>query len=549
MLLISCSLIFLFVGQLVLVPPAIADGLEMSPPLVELEMSPGSERTFDISITNTSEFQSCRLKVSISPVAQDRRGNIILTETSQWSAVPWMTLESNSMVIEPKASNDALVKVKVPRGMSGTRAAAVVFELMNDETQTSSQEDALGGSITFKYRIISIVKITVKNNANRLDASIEGLTVLSPLDKRYGQYGDKAVAVVCTVVNEGNTAFNSNGWLLIRDSEKRRVKESPMGSGLGIILPGSTIDLVSIFPAGLPPGQYSLQVDVQYGTTRPLRATIPFEISDNKASQGEAIVRKAVRLSVTPEFMNSQVPRGAFRTFMLNLTNRDNYPLEVGISNRDLVSFIDGTFEASDTTNGKYAAKDWLNIPENRVSLLPGEKKNVKVNMIVPKDALEGTYYAALHLEAIKKDSEKSDAISLYDVPLTASIGKSLTKKASIAEVWLEKPDATSPMWICGELINQGNTHFVVSGSIIISKRETKPQLVDGMEYLGEMEYQEIEMVQLGETKGWVLPGTSLTISIPYEKRLEPGEYQAEIIVNIGDKLPVRNKVLFKIGK
>ena len=74
------------------------------------------------------------------------------------------------------------------------------------------------------------------------------------------------------------------------------------------------------------------------------------------------------------------------------------------------------------------------------------------------------------------------------------------------------------------------------------------PQPEGGLEYLGEGRFEESDRIPLQEYASWVLPGASLVISVPYSKSLPPGEYQAELVIEFGEQLPVKGTIKFRIA-
>ena len=89
-------------------------------------------------------------------------------------------------------------------------------------------------------------------------------------------------------------------------------------------MPGATVDFVSIFPEGVPDGDYTAEVVINYGLSRPLQAKVPFEIArGGTAPAGRAEVTKGVRLSVAPDLIETNLPQGAFREFSLTLANEE----------------------------------------------------------------------------------------------------------------------------------------------------------------------------------------------------------------------------------
>lgn len=521
--------------------------LDLSPPMVDLTVEPGGETSFTVVLGNKSETQPISLKVRLSAIAQQRNGSYQLQENAndqQWSAVSWLQLRQDGLVLSPRGEAQVEVKVKVPRGASGSRAAAVVFEVV-PEGGKAKQTSFIGGTTTFTHRLTTIVKVTVRSRANRRLASLAGVALTSgATDQRFASYGKNALAFVCSVVNEGNVLLAGQGRLLIRNAAGRRVAEVPLGGGRGVVLPGTTVDFVSIFPSGLPEGDYTAEAMIRYGGSRPLQAKMPFHVVGKTAAVGEAQVADTVHLLVDPELVVTQLPAGAFRGFAFTMTNLEKVPLRVRGMAKGLGSDENGELIPVEEGTGQFSAVDWVRLEPDVVTLAPGEKKNLRLSVQVPKDVPEGTRYASLVLEAEREGLGKSATATTISTPVVVSIGKNLVRKAELGNGGIALSDKGETVLIGASLVNQGNTHLKVSGKVILRRREIAPTLSGGIEYLGEARFEDLETISLASS-GWVLPGTSWPVVAVYSKPLEPGEYQAEIVVDIGEKLPVRTTVTF----
>lgn len=523
------------------------EGIELSPPMKDLSVDPGSEQTFEVTLDNPSHSKTQNIQVSISPIVQKRNGSYSLTaENGPFSAVSWLEVRTikNPLTLLPKNSATVTVKVKVPRNAYGSRSAAIVFEVVSDEKKANTQ--GIGGSTTFRHRLTTIVKITVNSRANRKLASIQNISVLdNATDKRFGTYGKKAISVICTVSNDGNTILAANGYLIIRNPSGRRVKEVPLGSGRGIILPGTSVELVSIFPGGLPDGEYTVETTIPFGGPRPLIAKIPFTISRNQIQKGASEIPDIVRLNVSPERFETQLPGGAFRTFALSIVNDEKYRLKVRGLVKNVMIGTDGELAPADEATPVYSAIPWLNLEPSDLVLEPGERKILRIKAAIPKGTTDGTRYATMVLEVQKSDAQETGIVTSISTPLVITVGKNLERKAVLEnlKVYQDK----SGIWVFGgQLQNQGNTHFAFSGKLILRRNTVKLGKSNGLEILSKARWEDHAVVELADS-GWLLPGDVRSVFAVYDKKLPIGEYQAEIMVDYGEKIPVNAHCIFKL--
>lgn len=521
-------------------------GLRISPPMKDLTVEPGSEQIFDVMLENSSDQKTENILVWRSSIEQKQTGSYSLSkENSPFSAVSWLEIktEKDRLTLPPKSSAAVMVKLKVPRNAFGSRVAAIVFEVVPNERKTGTQ--GITGSNTFTHRLITIIKITVNSRANRKQASINNFSVADTTsDSRFAPYGQKALAVICTVSNDGNTLFAANGSLIIRNHIGRRIQEAPLGAGRGIILPGAKVELVSVFPEGIADGEYTVETVIPYGGSRPLLAKIPFKVTQKEVQKGDSQIQNVVHLNVSPEKFETQLPGGAFRTFIFSLKNNEKIPVKVRGVVKDITTGTNGELMPLEGNPPSYSAVPWLKLEQNDIVLEPGGKKILRAVAMIPKSVSAGTRYATVILEAEKM--EAAGTVTIISTPMVITVGKNLTPKAALNNLTVFK-DPSGVWIIAGQLMNQGNTHFSVSGKLIL-RYANKPKKSDGLEVLSDSPWNDLATIPLVESPGWLLPGERRSIFALYNKELALGEYQAEFQVEVGDKLPVSASCIFKLA-
>ena len=255
-----------------------------------------------------------------------------------------------------------------------------------------------------------------------------------------------------------------------------------------------------------------------------------------------------MRLSVDPDTFETTLPAGAFRGFGLNLHNQEPAPVNVRIAVKGLAMNPEGGFVAAEGTKAEWSAAGWVKLGLQSFTLAPGERKIVPVNVTVPKGTADGTHYALLFCETARADGGKSTATTEIGTPVAVNVGKALIRKAAITKTWLEQPEDNGLLNICADLTNQGNTHLKPSGELVLYRRTDPPKIEGGMEYIGEGRFERIDSIPLPEYSYWILPGAAISITVPYPKLLGPGEYQAELVLEIGEKLPVKSSVRFRVA-
>ncbi|MGE5623706.1 MAG: hypothetical protein ACM3UP_01625, partial [Methanocella sp.] len=409
--------------------------VEISPSTIDLTIDPGAERTVDLQVFNASDSQEITLDIRLSPVLQDGGGGYSLAEDAgQLSALPWLQLGfSGRVTIPPGREQTVPVKIKVPRNAAGTKAAAVVFAVVPDSRGV--QVEFVGGTSTFIHQLTSVVKVTANSRNNRRLASLEGIRITcGETDKLLaGRYGKTAVSVSALVTNEGNTAFAGRGSLIIRNPAGRRVKDVPLGAGRGIVMPGATVAFTSIFPQGLPQGEYTAEVTLRYGGARPLQARLPFSIEGQRTAAGEAEVASTVHLEALPAQFQAQLPPGAFRSFTLSLVNRESVALRLKAIAKGLAVSAEGDFLPSEESLAEWSLVPYLTTETDAFVLEPGERKNLRVTVQVPKGVSDGTRYGAIVLEA-EKETAQPGMVTAVSTPVMVTVGKKLERKAELVD-------------------------------------------------------------------------------------------------------------------
>ncbi|MGE5593784.1 MAG: hypothetical protein ACM3X3_08915 [Betaproteobacteria bacterium] len=167
-------------------------------------------------------------------------------------------------------------KLTIPRGTYGGRFAAVVFELTPEE---KTGEEAFA-STEFVQRFAAVAEVAIPAPRVRKAVSISGFSVKAAADDpRYAAaYGKDALILTGEVKNEGNTHVFARSYLTLRDVSGKRLRQIPFGSGWGLVLPETTVNLISVLPSGLAPGNYVADIAVKYGGKAPLYASEEFEV-------------------------------------------------------------------------------------------------------------------------------------------------------------------------------------------------------------------------------------------------------------------------------
>lgn len=510
----------------------------MSPLFSELSIEPGKEYETTVYLENDSNYS---ISMSVKPVSirQKLDGNFEYDEALDKKT--WFSLMPQKLDMNPKSSRAVKVKVRAPRGASGTQSLGLLLSI-GDSSNSSEVVGGSGSSGSFKVlsQLIPIIVASVKDTINRPSASIVSVNLVTQ-DERVAKCGPDAIGIACRLKNTGKDLVRATGSLFIVDERGRRVKEAPLGRGVSTILPGATVDLLSIFTNGLPDGTYRTYASIAYGSIRPIVASAPFTL-DRSASRAQAeSVMKMTQYAITPEVVAIKAPRGALRNIVLTVVSSENEPLRVALGTAHLDnSPTSGLIPVRQAPNA-WSAYQWLSLPKDMLEVRQERKSTFRLAISVPKDAVDGTYYASLIALGSTADANPT-AMSELLIPVVISVGES-EGKIDMSEIMIERND-DGGLSIKSIIKNIGNKHTAIKGALIIKRRRERNE--EGIVTL-QTQWELIDDIDLSGMSGWLLPGASVPIAIPYDGLKQSGTYMFELVMTDDENNMVQRSVEISI--
>ena len=533
--------------------------ISLTPLLIELTGAPGETKTFNILLVNESKTATAHFRVFASDVVQKPNGDYRVVEPgeSEYSCAKWIRLSKEEATLGPGEALSVDCKLAIPRGTYGGRFAAVVFELVPEER---TGEEAFA-STKFLQRFATVVELAIPAPRVRKAVTIAGFSVKAAADDpRYAAaYGKDALILIGEVRNEGNTHVFARGYLTLRDGSGKRLRQIPLGSGRGLVLPETTVNLVSVLPSGLAPGNYIADIAVKYGGTRPALAKVPFTLAPSGAEARR--VEGGARLApfnVQPAELDLTYPPGAVAARSIVVENKSDVPIHVEGRALPLVYDEEGELVQDEAAlaaaPAKWSCAGWIELRPATMDIRPGGKQMVRLMINIPKDQA-GSRYANLVFTGTPVEDQggaRQDAAAASPAASPASpawageagalvfltVGKQAEKLAELGELKIED-GGPSVGWIFSTAFkNTGATHLKPQVTFGI-KRHIVPESVPGIEYVGPGSWQEVDSVDLGELDSIVLPGGTRLIRAGYARALEPGRYMVEVTVKYGGKAPL----------
>ncbi len=549
--------------------------ISLTPLLVDLTAAPGETKTFDVLLVNESKVASGHFRVFTTDVAEKPNGDYCVVEPAggKYSCAKWIKLSVDEATLGPGEGLLVAGKLTVPRGVYGGRYAAVVFELAPEKRR----EDAFA-STEFVQRFVTVVEVSIPAPRVRKIVSISGFTVKEARDNpRYANaLGKDALILVAEVKNEGNTHVFTRGFLTLRDGSGKRLRQIPLGGGRGLVLPETSVNLVSVLPAGLAPGNYIADIAVKYGGMRPALAKVPFAVGARdaraKGVEGEA---KLAPFGVEPSDMDITYPPGAVAARSIVVENKSDTPIHVEGKALPLVYDEEGELvqdeSALNAAPADWSCAGWVELRPASMDIRPGGRQVVRLMISIPKDQAGGRYanlvFTATPASGATGESGAAGAAgsagagtggaagqagasgvgSTAAVPawtgeagtvVFLTVGKKVEKQAELAEIKAEN-GGPSVGWVFTTTFKNAGTTHVKPQVVFTIKKHVMPESVPGVEYVGPGSWKELDSIDLGELDNIVLPGGTRLLQAGYSRPLEPGDYMVEVTVKYGGKVPL----------
>lgn len=177
--------------------------------------------------------------------------------------------------------------------------------------------------------------------------------------------------------------------------------------------------------------------------------------------------------------------------------------------------------EINDNQENIFSSESWINIEPKEFILKPQERKEIKINIKIPKNAEPGGHYATILFEPLipQTSSTKSVGIATKVGILAFLVVKGdIVENCEIISFNTKKFWLSIPINLEITLKNTGNIHLLPRGKIVI--RNLRKKIITVLPLNNNM----------------VLPQTSKPINIEWTKNNIFGRYTAELELNYGSE-------------
>jgi len=492
--------------------------VSFAPMLTELTLAPGSSGQFTVMLRNDSADKTVECSIYAADIQQRPDGQYRLAEAggSAYSAVPFIQLSADRAEVGPGEVHTVVATVTVPWGVSGGRYAAVVFEL-----EPEARADQSGAASTaVVQRLMSVVEVTIPGRQTQSRLDIVGFSALGAEQRPSfaRQYGPDTMALEASVRNSGEVHVFARGTFVLRDASGRRLLETPIGGGRGIVLPGATVSLATILPRGLAPGGYVADISVSYGGARRATARVPFTVDSvgdvvvggTGETAGGGQMAAIASLSVSPAELELSYMAGATITRTLTVENLSDQSIQVEV--RVAALAVDGQAASAPSCEG------WIQLWPERFAVAPGARQTVQMILSIPEGEWGGRY-ASILLDAQPMGDGQSWSVQTGS-QVYLCVGRDVPLEAELGRVEFEDSGPTAGTVAGVVLANTGAAHF---------RPRTTVQLMAESEGTGS--WVMVGSMELSDEAEPLLPGATRALLAPLPSGLEPGRYQVRFLV------------------
>ena len=420
---------FLALILLVLPTDAVA-GMAVTPLQQWVEVKPGRQGSFSVTVTNTirgPETRPCRVSVEVVDFSVSPQGKLSFGEDQKHarSAVEWISFDAGEFVLEPGQSKEIKAKVSAPASADGDYWAAIMVRLVNSKNHKEGVQVVLR---TASGVFVHVARRNYVERGSVIDVNVAipefGQNITEELAR--GQTSqesqkEQALEINAELRNDGLVAFIANGKAFLYSGNWRRMASVPLYTSRRRIFPGHSRCFTGVMLQPLSAGQYKLRVvfeavgsEYENNITkyrRKIIKDIELSVSDELARQWiENFAEGGVEtLEVNPEELELALTAGRFTTMQFLVANR-------GLSTVSIRSWV-----ATERLE-----EDWLKLKSAEFALAPNTHRSVICSVRIPIDAQPGEYNGVIHVEAERSGLivQGRSNIELHKIPIRIAVNK-----------------------------------------------------------------------------------------------------------------------------
>ncbi len=379
--------------------------LGLSPLKTDLEMYPGEEKSYEISLMN-STLGNISYQVEVGSFELNENGDYIYLGVDQkyaHSASKWITFDLNDtdhVIVKPLESLKFKVHVKIPRNLriGGDYYAMIWANFVPPNQRPSKSATGMSIGIERRFRFGSILHITVKGRYAKSKLQIERVKVIN--FDQIATATQRGLEIDTFLKNDGDTSFRPTGSLLIVSPDHKVWGKMDMKlNTTDLVMPGLVRKMYAIYDRSLPSGKYIAKISVKSGNRYIGQKEYEFSI---KSSTGKA-KPLGINIKLSPEEIVSDARSGSSNMGKFEIYNKEFTPITANLS---VVSL--SMNESGEYVFGNSPLKDVRIYPPS-FSLRENQKRIVPFSYKIPKDS-EGQMTFAIKIKSTLGKSKTNES-------------------------------------------------------------------------------------------------------------------------------------------
>lgn len=226
MTVIKAFRVWILILFIILLTPALAIDLGISPPDINLKINPGEQYQGELYLFG-SEKEAVQIRIYPMDWSLSTSGNyqFLAMGTLKRSAAPWISFSPKNVNLPPKRGQKVEYTIKVPQNASGSYWAALMAE-----TNPTIDEASGRVQVMMAGRVAYIIRIDI-------NGSQSGIGKIEKLRLNWNQE-NKRLEAYLKIKNSGDSMLRFKGKLELKDSQGKGVGTIPFREGY--ILPDYT---------------------------------------------------------------------------------------------------------------------------------------------------------------------------------------------------------------------------------------------------------------------------------------------------------------------
>lgn len=432
-------------------------GLYITPLTETLHGAPGSQITFNTSVTNQSNVQ-LTANITFRDFYIDSNGNYSMTTFASYahSCASWITTPSTAPIVSAGQNIEVPFTITIPSNVSGEYFATI---LVNNTAPNQN------GSIIVGVNTAIIVEVDIDNMPMTYQAKFEKVKLYSTSANNLpfnfpSSLKDIGIpyALEMTYTNTGNSVIGLDGQLrLVSDTLHQIVEATSLTRQNTLAFPDITRTVWVPINRVVPNGNYRVLLSANLGNNNMTSQSFTLEATQQQVSPYPLLSADKTMINIPFQRINS------FLNANFNIQSLDYRNSTVKFEIIGMRQSHEGAVVEIPLNEEIFGN---LKIYPNPLIIYPYSNRNVVIAGKGPSTApASGEYYALLKLT----ESIQGGQATTVEMPIVLSSGK-LTKSIALSN-FVVTPDGSNTN-ISLDVENTGNSMTYYAGEIFVTNQK-----------------------------------------------------------------------------